>query len=82
VTGRPIRVVKNHLEAGATGAAFAVAVGLGLYSSMDEVDDLIKIRRVVSPDTSRWKRYDALYREYRDLYELLVPVYRRMYQIQ
>jgi xylulokinase len=81
VTGRPVRVVKNHLEAGATGAAFAVAVGLGYYSSMDEVDDLVKIRREVYPDESRWNRYDALYREYRDLYEVLVPIHRRLHQI-
>jgi xylulokinase len=82
VTGRPVRVVKNHLEAGATGAAFAVAVGLGLYSGMDEVDDLVKIRREFSPDPTLWKRYDALYKEYRAIYELLVPVHRRLYQIQ
>lgn len=58
-----------------------MAVGLGYYSSMDEVDDLVKIRREVNPDASRWNRYDALYREYRDLYDLLVPVHRRLHQI-
>jgi sugar (pentulose or hexulose) kinase len=82
VTGRPIHVVKNHLEAGATGAAFAVAVGLGIYSGMDEVDDLVKIRNEVQPDKSNLKRYDELYREYRDLYEVLVPIHRKLYQIQ
>ena len=82
VTGRPMRVVKNHLEAGAAGAALTVAVGLGIYPNMDEVDDLIKISSVVQPDRSYSKRYEALYREYRDLYELLVPVHRRLYQIQ
>jgi sugar (pentulose or hexulose) kinase len=82
VTGRPIRVVKNHLEAGAAGAALAVAVGLGIYPNMDVVDDLIKIRREVQPDSSHAKRYEALYREYRELYEVLAPVHRRLYQIQ
>jgi xylulokinase len=81
VTGRPIRVVRNHLEAGATGAALAVAVGLGIYPGMDAVDDLIKIRREFEPDSSRWGRYDALYHEYRELYDLLVPVHRRLYQV-
>jgi sugar (pentulose or hexulose) kinase len=73
--------VKNHLEAGAAGAALTVAVGLGIYSGMDEVDELIKISREFQPDALRWKRYDALYREYRGLYDLLVPVHRRLYQI-
>jgi len=81
VTGKPLRVVKNHLEAGAAGAALSVAVGLGIYSSMDEVDGLVKISREVQPDASNWKRYDALYCEYRELYDLLVPVHRRLYQI-
>jgi xylulokinase len=81
VTGRPVRVVKNHLEAGAAGAALTVAVGLGVYPGMDAVDDLIKIRREVQPDSSNGRRYDALYREYRNLYDLLQPVHRRLYEI-
>jgi sugar (pentulose or hexulose) kinase len=81
VTGRPVHVVKNHLEAGAAGAALAVAVGLGIYPNMDAVDDLVKIRREVEPDRACSQRYDALYHEYRELYNLLVPVHRRLYQI-
>jgi xylulokinase len=82
VTGKPLRVVQNHLEAGAAGAALTVAVGLGVYPNMDTVDQLIGISREVQPDAARWKRYDALYREYRGLYEVLSPVYRRLYKIQ
>jgi hypothetical protein len=59
-----------------------VAVGLGVYPSMDAVDDLIKIRREVEPNTGCSGRYDALYHQYRDLYDLLVPVHRKLYQIQ
>jgi xylulokinase len=78
VTGRPMRVVRNHLEAGAAGAALTVAVGLGLYSGMDAVDDLIQIRNEVLPDASNWQRYDGLYHQYRDIYEALVPIHRRL----
>jgi xylulokinase len=81
VTGKPLRIVRNHLEAGAAGAALTVAVGLGIYSGMDEVDSLIGISHEVHPDSNRWKRYDQLYHEYRGLYDLLVPVHRRLYQI-
>ena len=42
VTGKPMRVVKNHLEAGAAGAALTVAVGLGIYPSMDAVDEFVE----------------------------------------
>ncbi len=81
VTGRPVHVVKNHLEAGAAGVALAVAVGLGIYPDMDSVDEFIKIGREVRPDASHSNRYDSLYREYRGLYDLLVPVHRRLYEI-
>jgi len=82
ITGKPLSKVKNHLEAGAAGAALTVAVGLGIYSSVEEIDDLIKIERVIHPDASRQKRYEALYREYRELYNVLVPIHRRLYQVQ
>jgi len=81
ITGRPISVVKNHLEAGAVGAALAVAVGMGVYSTMDEIDPLIEISRVVHPDVTHWKRYDALYHEYRQLYQALTPIHQRLYQV-
>ncbi len=82
VTGKPLRVVKNHLEAGAAGAALTVAVGLGLYPNMDAVDELIGISREVQPEAARWKHYNALYQEYRGLYEILAPVHRRLHHIQ
>jgi xylulokinase len=81
VTGRPVHVVKNHLEAGAAGAALAVAVGLGIYPSMDDVDALVEIGSSVQPQTANWKRYDALYQEYRNLYQALVPIHQRLYQV-
>jgi xylulokinase len=81
VTGRPLSVVKNHLEAGAAGAALTVAVGLGVHPNMDAVDDLIGIERVVQPDGSRRNRYDDLYGIYRELYTVLVPIHHRLYEV-
>ena len=81
VTGRKINVVKNHLEAGAAGAALAVAVGMGIYPNMDEVDQFVEISREVQPDDTHWNRYDALYQEYRQLYQVLTPIHKRLYQI-
>ena len=82
ITGKTLNIVNNHLEAGAAGTALTVAVGLGVYPSMDEVDNLIGINRTIQPDASHRKRYDALYQEYRQLYELLRPVHKRLYHIQ
>jgi xylulokinase len=82
VIGYPLSIVKNHLEAGATGAALTVAVGLGVHPNMDSVDDLVEIRKVVKPDSDKWNRYDDLYHEYRELYTALSPIHRRLYQVQ
>jgi xylulokinase len=81
VTGRPLSVVKNHLEAGAVGAALTVAVGLGIHPSMDAVDDLVVIERIVQPDPAHWHRYEDLYQIYRDLYTVLVPIHHRLYEV-
>jgi sugar (pentulose or hexulose) kinase len=83
VTGRPMHLVKNHLEAGAAGAALAVSVGLGIHKSMDDVDDLVEIKRTVIPSNGEhMKRYDDLYHVYRDLYTALIPTYRSLAEIK
>ena len=80
VTGRSLHVVKNPLEAGAVGAALCVAVGLGIYDKIDDVDELIEIERVVEPEGGeQYLRYDTLYHEYRSLYDALKPIYRRLH---
>jgi len=81
VTGRELHIVEHPLEAGAMAAALTVAVGMGIYASMDEVDDLIHIQQVVHPEAAHQKRYDELYRVYRQLYTSLAPIYRQMYAI-
>jgi xylulokinase len=81
VTGRELHVVKNALEAGASGAALAVAVGLGVYPDVESIDDLIEISHVVRPDERNQSRYDQLYTAYRQAYELLTPLNRRLYEV-
>lgn len=82
ITGKPMHVVANHMEAGAAGAALTVAVGLGIYPNMEVVDDLVEIKKTVEPDLSNEQRYNDLYHVYRDIYTALVPIYREMYKIQ
>lgn len=81
ITQRELNVVQHPLEAGAMGAALAVAVGLGIYPNVESIDDLIRIERVVSPDTRHSRRYNELYAEYREIYQALAPVFHRMHQI-
>jgi xylulokinase len=77
--GRPLRVVEHPLEAGAMGAALTVAVGMGVVPGMDAVDDLIRIDHVVEPRRSLAPRYGRMYEEYRQVYDALAPVFRRIH---
>jgi xylulokinase len=82
VTGRQLKVVKHPLEAGAMGAALTVAVGLGVYPSVEAIDDLIQISRTVTPDSRYQGRYNDLYQEYRTVYQSLAPVFRNLHKVQ
>lgn len=81
ITGKELLAVKHPLEAGAMGAALTVAVGLGVYPSIEAIDELIEIDHHVVPDDTHAKRYLALYREFRALYDSLAPAFRRFHNI-
>jgi len=81
VTGRRLHIVEHPQEAGAVGAALTVAVGMGIYPNMEAVDDLIPIAQTVEPDERMAPRYEGMYREYRELYLALAPLYRRLHRL-
>jgi xylulokinase len=81
VTGRELCVLKNAQEAGATGAALTVAVGLGALPDVESIDDLVEISHRVVPHTQHSQRYNGLYLTYRQVYEALAPIYRYLYEI-
>jgi xylulokinase len=81
ITGRELHVVKNALEAGASGAALTVAVGLGIYPDVESIDELVEISHIVQPDDSHSNRYEQLYWSYRQAYDVLSPLYRNMYNV-
>jgi xylulokinase len=81
VLGRDLRISSHPQEAGAIGAALTVAVGMGVYPGLEATDELVEFGHTVEPQTAHSARYDALYSEYRALYEALAPVMRRMHTI-
>lgn len=80
ITGRELEVLAHPIEAGAVGAALTVAVAMGVYSSIEAVDDLIEIARKVKPREANRATYDFLYREFRALHRALDPTYRGLHQ--
>lgn len=79
ITARTLNIVEHPQEAGAMGAALAVAVGMGVYPSMEAVDEVIKIHHSTEPRPRHKARYDAMYQEYREIYTALSPIYRRLH---
>jgi xylulokinase len=81
IVGRDLCIVANPLEAGAVGAALTVAVGMGIYPTVESLDALIGIGKVVKPRGDFARRYQGLYDEYRQLYKGLAPIYRRLHGV-
>jgi len=82
VTGHPLHIVEHPLEAGAMAAALTVAIGMGIYDSADDMDDLIGIGKIVEPSSKRRPLYDDLYAIYRQIYTALTPIHHRLSQVQ
>ena len=66
-------------DAGCLGAAIISMVGLGVYKSYDEaIDKIIKINNSIKPDLKLVDLYNKNYIIYKDIYNSLKEVYKRM----
>ena len=75
VMDRPIRQIKDPIQANVRGAAFVAGVGLGKMS-FDDVPGLVEVHREYQPNSGHRQVYDAHFREFVNLYRQN----RRMYQ--
>jgi len=80
VTGRRIEAVENAREAGAVGAALAVAVALGIYPHYEDLKDVVKVRRAYEPNARNHEAYADLFAAFKYLYKRLAPAYRELNQ--
>ena len=70
-------------ETSGLGAAIDVAVGLGIYKSIDEgIDNMTRVGKVFEPNPESVKIYDRLYRDvYLKMYKQLQPLYKNIREI-
>ena len=80
ILDRRIRRVKDPLQANARGAAFIASAGLG-YISFEDIPNLIEYDRIFTPDPANRKIYQALYREFVQLYKKTKGICRRLNNI-
>lgn len=80
VTGRRVEAVEDAQEAGAVGAALAVAVALGIYPKYEDLKHVVKVRRAFEPDARNEAAYKELFEAFKYLYRRLAPAYRELNQ--
>jgi xylulokinase len=66
VTGIPVAVPEAS-EAAATGAAILAGMGAGVYQDAEEALGLLRVRRIFEPRPEAMRRYQDLYRRYREI---------------
>jgi xylulokinase len=69
VLNREIRQIQNPSAAGVRGATMIAAVALGIYRNFPTAARSVKITRVFKPNPRNVKLYDALFIEFKKLYE-------------
>lgn len=69
ITGRTVQVVDSPQNVGAVGAAAVAAAGLGEIESLDQIEEMIPVRKTFRPDQAKKQIYDRYYQVFRQLYK-------------
>lgn len=77
VMDRPIRQVKNPIQANMRGAAFLAAVALG-YLTVDDIPSRVEIAKIYQPNPDNRKIYDELFAEFVNIYKSNQKIFARL----
>jgi xylulokinase len=77
VFDRPIRQMKNPIQANFRGAAFLASVALG-YLSVDDIPKRVEIAKTFTPNPQNRQLYDELHSEFVDIYKREKKFYARL----
>lgn len=69
ITGRTVQVVDSPQNVGAVGAAAVAAAGLGEIESLDQIEEMIPVRKTFRPDRAKKQIYDRYYQVFLQLYK-------------
>jgi len=73
ILGIPIEVTDVN-EAGCRGAAFLAGYGKGIYTSQDDIIDMVKVKKIYEPRSNVSQIYDETYNNYKSLLHCLENV--------
>lgn len=74
VTGLPVEIVKEF-ETTSLGAFLLAGTGVGMFDSIADAADLVRVREVVIPDPEANERYAEWFSLYRRLYDSLTDLF-------
>jgi len=77
VLNRPVRQVKDPIQANVRGAAFLAAAALGDLT-FEQIPERVEIAHVYTPDPANRDIYDELFREFVNLYRSTRGIYARL----
>jgi len=77
VLGRDIRQVADPVLANVRGAALIALVALGRVR-VDQIPDMVEVRRTFTPDPSTATEYDTLFGEFVNLYKQTKGIFKRL----
>ena len=77
VLDREIRQVADPVLANVRGAAFIILMALGRIT-VDQIPDLVEVRRTFTPDRSTADEYDLLFDQFVALYKQTKGIHRRL----
>ena len=77
VLGIRLEQVADH-PGSSLGAAFCAGMGVGAFTSWDQIERYIKISNVTIPDVEKHARYLKFFALYREIYESLKDKFPRL----
>ena len=77
VLNRPIKQVKDPIQANARGTACLASIALG-YLTFDDIHQHTQIARTYEPDPANRKIYDGLFAEFLNIYESNKKIFARL----
>ena len=80
ITGRTIETIDNPQNVGAVGAALVSAVGLGIFASLREAKEYVKVSKVYQPNMNNRSNYERNYSVFKELYPANKKFFKRLNQ--
>ena len=80
VLGLRLHQIAEH-PGSSLGAAFIAGIGVGLFQDWAEIEKYITIAAITEPNMDHHRRYQRLFRIYREIYERVKDLYPQLYRV-